>query len=473
MGVLLSKPKRIKILVGGRASTKSTFVADYVVSQISNGRTWCCSREYQNSIDESVHQFLLDEIQRLDFPGFLPLKTEINHVSGGKAFYRGLARNITSLKGIICDGLWIEEGEATSSQTLTVLTASIRISAKQQAEEEINIPEIWVTMNRGSSKDPIASKFLKRAEPSLTECGYYEDDLMMVIDVNYDENPWFIGSGLEVERADDEKHLSRAAYEHKWLGAYSDTIENAIIETDWFDACIGAHEVLGFKPEGVEVVAHDPFDGGNDAGAYAHLHGSVFVGAGLTKQGRVNDACEWALDYVQKVKPELFIWDSGGVGAGLKKQVTDAIGSKKIAVKMFEGQARTDKPDVAYMPTKNMMEKEKLNKEMFLNRRAQMYWRLRDRMYNTYLAVQEGKYTDPSDLISIDKDIEHLGIIRAELCRIPRKPNGAGKIQILSKPEMKAIGIDSPNLGDCFMMAMDNDINTGTEVNINFSGWGE
>ena len=124
---ILTKPKRIKIIVGGRGSTKSTGVADLVAAKISNGELWCCARENQNSIEESVHRTILDEIGRLNILGFEDTKTSITHEqSGGRTFYRGLARNITSLKSTLSgvDGLWIEEGEDISANTLRVLTAS-------------------------------------------------------------------------------------------------------------------------------------------------------------------------------------------------------------------------------------------------------------------------------------------------------------------------------------------------------------
>jgi len=438
---------------------KSTFVADHCLMEVGRGRSWCCAREYQNSIDDSVHSLLSDEIDRLQAPGFTVLRNEITHGTGGRAFYRGLARNITSLKGIHAHRLWIEEGETLSDNTLRVLTASLRTSAKEQqkAKEEDREPEcseIWITMNRGSSKDAISKRYLKRAEKSLRECGFYEDDLMMVVEINYDENPWFAGSGLEVERQDDEKYLSKAAYEHKWHGAYSDTVENAIIEPDWFDACIDAHFELGFKPEGFEVVSHDPFDGGEDAAALIHTHGSVIVHAEESREGKVNDACDWALDYVERVKPDVFIWDSDGVGAGLKRQVTDRLDEKKITIQMFSGGGAVHRPDALYEPTVGTVMQAKTNREAFYNRRAQRYWNLRDRVFTTYLAIQERKYTDPDKLISFSSDIQCLPTIRAEICSIPRKP-GTKKIQILSKEDMKKEGIDSPNIADCLMMAED------------------
>ena len=465
LGVLLRKPKRLKILVGGRASTKSTFVADYVLDQVNRGERAVCAREYQNSIDDSVHSMLCDEIERLGFQGFNVLRSSIDHISGGRITYRGLARNITSLKGLNPKILWIEEGEATSKRTLTVLTASLRVTALEQQRaaqtgEAIQIPELWITMNRGSAADPISRRYLKQAEKELARCGYYEDDYMIIIEINYDENPWYLGSGLEEERLFDEKTLSQAEYEHKWGGAYLDTVQNAIIETEWFDACVDAHLKLGIEPTGVEVVSHDPNDGGDDDAALAYRHGIVFkdVQAKLESVA-VNEACHWALDYALQpgINVDQFIWDADGVGAGLREQIDIKIKGKHISAHAFHGGHGVDEPDMKYIPMQSDVnpKKTRTNKDQFLNRRAQYYWYLRDRCLKTYLAVTEKKYINPDELISFCSTIDQLDVLRAEICRIPRVPHQLGKIQIMSKEQMAQLDppIDSPNMADSVMMS--------------------
>ena len=101
--------------------------------------------------------------------GFEDTKTSINHVSGGRAFYRGLARNITSLKSTLSgiNGLWIEEGEDLSDHTLRILTASVRLNATDSerliAGEDVRMPEIIITMNRGRRKCAVAQNWPARA----------------------------------------------------------------------------------------------------------------------------------------------------------------------------------------------------------------------------------------------------------------------------------------------------------------------
>jgi phage terminase large subunit len=458
---VFTKPKRIKIVVGGRGSTKSTGVADYVSAQMMRGQLWCCAREQLNSIEESVHRTILDEIDRLGLPGFNDTKTSIRHNSGGRNFYRGLNRNITSLKSTLSgvDGLWIEEGEDLSANTLRVLTASVRLNAKDtqraMAGESVRMPEIIITMNRGSRTDPMSQKFLARAESELQRCGYYEDDLMMVVELNYTDMPedWFLLSGLEQERLDDFQSMERAEYDHKWLGKYLDTVADAIIKPEWFDACVDAHIKLGFKPLGQERVAYDPADSG-DAKAVARSHGVVILEAESNKDGLIDTATDWATTWALERKPDTFTWDADGIGMGLKRQIATAFEGKKIIVDAFRGSEGADDPDKIYDRIESEVKNAKTNAETFLNKRAQYYWMLRDRMKRTFRAVEYGELTSPDELISFNSKMAELTALRTELCQVPRKYNASGRIQLLGKPDMKRLQIPSPNMGDAVMMLM-------------------
>jgi phage terminase large subunit len=452
---LASKPKRVKIAVGGRGSGKSTGVGGIMLARASNGERICCTREFQNSIDDSVHENLKMEIDRLNLDDLFDIRaTEILSSSGGEIFYKGLARNITSLKSIAgVKALWIEEGESVSEKSLRVLTPSIRSSARDNVSEIHTPPEIWITMNRGSSKDAIAQKYLSRAEKGLAKTGYYEDDLIMAVELNWQENPWFPPE-LEQERADDLKNLPRAEYDHIWGGEYGDMVPNSIIQPEWFDACIDAHSKLGFEALGQERVAYDPADTG-DAKAVAYSHGSVILDVRSTDAGRIDTATDWATSFAIDKKPDIFTWDCDGMGMGLKRQITDAFQGKKIEIEAFRGSEAPDNPDAIYERLNTEVVKPKTNKQTFMNKRAQYYWMLRDRMYRTYRAVEGGERVfNPDDLISFSGAIQELQGLRAEICRIPRKYNNSGRIQLMSKPDMLKDGIESPNMADAVMMLM-------------------
>lgn len=450
---LASKPKRVKVAVGGRGSGKSTGVGDLMLGFTGAGERVCCTREFQNSIDDSVHENLKIEIERLGLDSqFTVMANQINSRSGGEIFYKGLARNITSLKSLAgVQKLWIEEGESVSEKSLRVLTPSIRSSAADNVADLHSPPEIWITMNRGSSNDAVAQKYLKRAEADLAKQGYYEDDLMMVVELNYQDNPWFPPE-LEQERQDDYENLPRSEYDHIWGGQYNDTIDNAIIKPEWFDACIDAHIKLGFEPLGQERVCYDPADCGDDK-AVGYQKGSVLLELQSTGTGRIDTATDWALDFTINLRPDSFSWDGDGMGLGLKRQISTSLDGKKIEVEMFRGSEGADDPEGIY-ESGSATRKDTKNKDAFLNKRAQYYFILADKMRRTYEAVEKGlKVNNPDDLFSISSTIEEIPQLRAELCSIPRKPNGAGRFQLMPKPEMKKkYDLQSPNRADVVMM---------------------
>jgi len=482
---VFNKPKRIKIIVGGRGSTKSTGVADYVAAKVYSGELWCCARENLISIEESVHRTLLEEIERLKMPGFTDTKTSITHPSKGRTFYRGLSRNVTGLKSTLSgvDGLWIEEGEDISENTLRVLTASVRLSATDTeklldgstidsiddldqllADSHIKMPEIIITMNRGVRNGAVAKKWLSRAEKELARCGHYEDDTIMVVEMNYTDMPksWFIASGLEQERLDDKDKLSNAAYRHKWEGAYLDEVADAIIKGEWFDACIDAHKlphlVKAFEPHGCKIAVHDPFNDGDDAGGYVLKHGSIIKKVKSKDKGAIDEACDWATDNAISDGADWFVWDEDGMGAGLKRQISDNFAGTKTKYHGFRGglsgKGQDNSNDIYQSVKDSKDENPKRYADTFLNNRSQYYIKLADLMFNTYKCVVRGEYIDPNEMISFNSEgIDNIVDLRSQLTRVPKVPNGKGLLQMMSKKEMKRNKIDSPNEGDCIMMA--------------------
>lgn len=454
---LLEKHKRLKVLVGGRGSAKSDTVAACMAMFAYNGEKICCIRELQNSIEESVHSTINSTIERLEIPGFTSHKTAIEHSSSGKIVYRGLSRNPDSVKSMSeIDRWWCEEAQSLSADSLGKLIPTARKSAGKS-----KIPEIWFTMNRGSSTDPASQELLKPYEKELKKNnGYYEDDLIMIIECNWQDNPWFIESGLNTQRLKDEKRMTPAKYNHIWGGDYDDDVENSIIETEWFDACIDSHLALGFEARGAEVVSFDPSDEGGDAKGLAYRHGVVFKDVQEWNDGNIFTGLDKALDYVVNKKVDLFTWDGDGLGAPLRRDVAKALDGKRIDWVMFKGSESPEFADKIYLPdakasNDNYKDEQKTNKETFKNKRAQRYMELADRCRRTYEAVVLKEYHDPDNLISFSSEIEHMDLLRSEICRIPRKPNVAGLIQIMGKPDMKRIGIASPNMADAVMMALE------------------
>lgn len=443
---ILTKPKRLKIALGGRGASKSIAYADAFLHFCDKGEKLLCAREFQNSIEDSVHGLLKGRIKELDVKTLNVSATGITSNSGGEIFYKGLTKNPDSIKSTYgIDKVWIEEASTISQKTLDILLPTLR-------EDD---SEIWLSMNRGSSKDPVY-KLVKPYEKIIARDGYYEDDDILIVEINYYDNPWF-PDVLEKQRRRDKDLLPTAKYNHIWLGHLSDSVQNAIITPEWFDACIDAHEKLGFKAQGCEVVTHDPADSG-DSKALSYRKGSVFEDIQQTEDFGVNEACDWATDYANEVQADVFNWDGVGIGISLRRDIAQAFEGKHTDIQMFNGASGPYWGDAIYEPLDGEIksgQKPKTNKETFFNARAQSYWLLRDRMFKTWQAVVKGIYHNPDDLISINGEIKDLDNIRSEVCRIPRKTNGNGKIQLYSKEEMKRLfEIDSPNMADCMAMSL-------------------
>lgn len=461
---LVQKKKRFKAVIGGRGSGKSNTVADICLMDAqTQGIKTACFREYQNSIDDSVHSLLEEEIGRLGLSGFNVQAAAIQ-MNGQDMFkYRGLSRNAESIKSMHgFRRFWIEEAQTISAKSLKLLTPTLRTDES----------EIWMTANPQSRADPFSQRFIEPFIKELTRDGYYEDDLHLIIVCNYTDNPFF-PAVLEQERRYDKEHLPDAEYRHIWLGEYNDTVLGAIIKTEWFDAAIDAHKKLGFEPSGASIVAHDPSDLGPDSKGLCHRQGSVVLDVLEKTDGTIDDGAKWALDYAIQHNANVFIWDGDGMGVALRQIASNSLTGRPVEARMFRGSESADNPAALYLPPGEGKKgiAGKSNKDTFFNKRAQYYWYLRDRFYNTWLAVERGQYINPDDMISLSSSIECIDQLRAEVCRIPKKDNGNGKIQILSKQEMKKkpYELESPNLADSLMMSLDVPQAKAVAVDLNFA----
>jgi len=448
---VLTSKKRIIVLVGGRDSAKSTSVAQHVLTQIKmHGIDVLCGREFQLSIEDSVHKLVLSLIDRLNISGVTSTDKKVDFDNGGRIRYKGFARNSSGVRSAEGYKLsWIEEAQYLSDESIKDLLPTIREEGSQ----------LIFTANLMASTDPFSRRFIMPFWKVLQRDGIYEDEMSLIIMMNYRDNPWS-SSGMRLQRKSDKENLSAAEYDHIWEGAFNDSVDDSIIKVEWFDAAVDAHIKLGFEPKGQKVVAHDPSDTGSDAKGLVYRHGSVILDVQEKVNGDVNDGCDWATGYTIKVNADMFVWDCDGLGVTLQRQVREALEGKKIDIRMFKGSQSPTNPTRKYEPDERLEYREqKTNEETFKNRRAQSYIKLRDGIFNAYCAVVKREYIDPDKIISISSEIKCLSQFRSELCRIPIKDNQAGLIQIMSKIDMKRIHrIESPNLADSAMMSTESNL---------------
>lgn len=474
MEIALRAKTRFVILIGGRGSSKSLTEVDIdLVLAKDLGYKIYELREFQNSLEDSVHSLLQSEIERLGITGFTSQNNIIFHEAGGEFKFKGLARNPSSIKSAAgFQKFVVEEADNLSAESIKYLTPTARNKAKkglpsrfltETDDEELidalsNVQIVFIA-NPKSSADPFSQRFIVPFLEHLERDGFYQDELHTVLMINYTDNPWFEDSGLESERKFDEENLPYASYKHIWLGGFNDHVDNALIPAEWFNAAIDAHLKLNFKAQGAIVAAHDPSDQGEDAKGFAMRQGSVVTCVKEILHCDAYDGVAAALGQTHLENADYFVWDGDGLGATLRNHITNLSAGKKTVLQMFRGSEGVHNPDAIYsFDNKGVaVRNAKTNKDTFKNKRAQFYWQLRDRFYATYRAVAHGEYTDPDLMISLDsKGIDNIDKLRSEVCRVPIKDNNNGYIQIMSKLEMKAIKIPSPNMADSLMMAFAN-----------------
>lgn len=443
---ILTTPARIIVIIGGRGGGKSESLARILLAKCQIEKAdILCGREYQNSIEDSVHKLLKGLIEKVGISGFNITDKKIDCITGGGFRFRGFARNSDAVKSAQDFRYsWIEEAQSLSQKSLDDLMPTIMRNPGSQ---------VFFTANPQSSADPFSKELIIPFYKQILKDGYYEDDLYYVLLVNWRDNPWH--KELEPLRLRHFETKSRAYYDHVWEGAFNDTIENPLISAEIFDSCVDAHKKLGIKPMGIRYSSHDPSDEGEDSKGYAFRHGVVVLDVQEKVDGDVNEGADWATGLAIKNDSDAFIWDVGGLGAGLKMQISLAFNGKRMISNMFNGSMQVENPEAIFESIEDdFIQGQKTNKDVFRNLRAQMYYSLRSAMIKTHEAVN-GTYHDPQGLISFDSKIKELANLRSELCRMPIKPNRNGQLELYTKQDMKAkFKFKSPNLADSVMMLM-------------------
>lgn len=452
---LVTTPKAIKVAMGGRGSGKSIGFADiFCMKMETEGADIYCLREYQDAIKDSVHKVFKGEInERLRLENFNVTQSYVQHINGAKTSYKGASRNPDSLQSAAnFKYSWFEEAHRASKDSIDKLLPTI-----------IRNPgaECWFSANPQSRADPFSQRFINPYITEIERDGYYEDELHLIVKVNWQDNPWW-NEEQESLRAWDFANRPRAEYDWIWEGKFNDAIEDSIILPEWVDAAVDAHLKIKGMDRGVRVGAFDPADEGTDDKAFSTRTGVIVQTSESWSTGDIDDGIEKAFGIAFDTRCSSFVYDSIGVGAGVKVGLKPRIAGTNLKVTGFCGSDGVDDPD-------SMYQEDRLNKNLFRNKRAQFYWYLRERFRLTYNVIEKGEYVDPDNLISLSSSIACIDQLKSELVRVPRKRTSNNNlIQIMSKPDMKQLRIKSPNLADSVMMLFGN-----PPPQVNGSDWGK
>ena len=190
---------RYKVLYGGRGGLKSWSAArTLLLAGVERTLRILCAREFQNSIADSVHRLLADQIALMGLGNFYQVQnTTILGANGTEFIFVGLRYNVESIKSLEgVDICWVEEAERVSERSWEILVPTIRKAGS----------EIWVTFNPAQESDPTYQRFVVNPPPGA-----------IVRKVSWRDNPW-----LPDELRQEAEHLRRTdpeAYMHVWEGS--------------------------------------------------------------------------------------------------------------------------------------------------------------------------------------------------------------------------------------------------------------
>src|SRR5882724_11269280 len=170
----LFQAARYKVAHGGRGGAKSWgFARAILLIGVQRKIRVLCVRELQNSIQDSVHKLLKDQIEAMGLSGeYDVLQSVIKHKwNGTEINFEGIRNNVNKIKsyeGI--DICWAEEADKITGSSWEILIPTIRKNGS----------EIWVTFNPNLETDATYQRFV--VDPP---------EASIVVQINWRDNPWF------------------------------------------------------------------------------------------------------------------------------------------------------------------------------------------------------------------------------------------------------------------------------------------
>ena len=212
----LLAPARYKGAWGGRGSGKSHLFAEMLIEAhiLDPDSSSVCVREIQKSLSQSVKRLLELKIRDLGVSDLFEVQEAVIKRRNGRGLitFQGMQNHtsdsIKSLEGF--DRAWVEEAQSISQRSLDLLRPTIRKPGS----------ELWFSWNPNAPDDPV-DKLLRGpdAPPGA-----------VVVEVNWNDNPWFpqvLREEMEFDRRRDPDK-----YAHIWGGAYL-TRSNARVFRNW------------------------------------------------------------------------------------------------------------------------------------------------------------------------------------------------------------------------------------------------
>ena len=234
---------------------------------------------------------------------------------------------------------------------------------------------------------------------------------------------------------------------------YAASVEGVIIPADWVRSALDAHLALDFTDDGGWMAGLDVADGGGDKSALAQRKGVVLKSATAWGEVDTGATARKSIQLLDAPKATQLMYDCIGVGAGCKAEYNRLEAEEQLPEGLNIHQWNAGA--AVLFPEERIIRNDPdspLNKDYYLNLKAQAWWELRHRFWRTHRAVTEGIEYETEDLISI----ETAGFTKAQLQQLIKElsqatsalSTGRLKLMVNKTPD----GTRSPNLADAVVM---------------------
>jgi phage terminase large subunit len=427
---------------GGRGGTKSESLAHLLleIAEVEHDTVCLCTREVQNSVEESVYSYIEKWISRLGYEDhYKCIQNKIINTKTGFMFrFKGLqsSTRAEALKGLSeAKYVWCEEARTLSQKSLDMLLPSVRIDGRK----------LFFSYNNGKESDAVESLSLY--------------DETMEIPINIYDNPFC--PEVLWKQCQSDKRIDYDKYLHIWEGQYiKDDPSRTILPFEWLEKCLNAHKEIGYEPVGKLYAGVDVAEGETTK----HDKNSIVIRQGPVIKWYDTWQCKNIYESVNRVKSEYYEWgfedvyyDAVGVGVGYASEVAriDAVEDNKLPFNSipFKGSTTVYGADSIYTRHGGKIV---YNKDFFKNSKAQQWWNLRLMVQNT-LKLLDGKQIDrPDYFLSFEGDLNKWRDAFNELSQATFKEDGSGRKMIEKAPAVREVDdgmgnkqkVRSPNIAD-------------------------
>lgn len=385
---------RYYLAEGGRGSGKTQAFGRLLLYLCEKRKiSACCGRETQNSIEDSVYKLLVSLVNKFNLNYTITSSKLIHKVTGSEIIFKGFReQGIENTKGMEgFDIVWVDEAQTLTKRTIDVVIPTIRKANSV----------IWFSMNRFIRNDPVY-EFCK----SRPNC--------LCIHIDYFDNP-FCTQELK-EEAEICKNSNDKDYRHIWLGQPMEQAEDYLFNSSKV-AKMAEIQPWGDIFRRQRVIGIDFAAKGSDLSV-----ATIMDKVGQTTWEVIRQEAWSEIDpmvstgkiaaLIGDYKPDASIIDVGGMGYVVYGRLREL----GVRINPFDGAEKSQPPEYG-------------------NKRAWGYYTLNEWIDNEWIIMKSPE-------------------TEKELLEIRYKYKSNGERLIVSKDEMRADGIKSPDRADSLMMTV-------------------